>query len=170
MKSLKKSSGISENTQPGNSNMQRSGHSDISDLSLDLETVKKISRKCSIQLEELSFREKFVNGRCIERTSQLSGLACFEPTFHCIPELVSEDTVREEIMSNNNWTKTFKNLLNNGEGKLNMSITDGQKEVNTYLSDVRLDKLDTLSRQMVESVVSQESNKLLPEGFNSLNY
>ena len=36
----------------------------------------------------------------------------FDHTFHCIPEMV-EDTYREE--ATNDWTKTFKTLLNNGD-------------------------------------------------------
>ena len=58
MKSLKRSSGISDNTKAGNSFIHRSNHSDFSNSSRDVETVKKIARKPSIQLDELSFRDK----------------------------------------------------------------------------------------------------------------
>ena len=55
---MKRSSGISENTRPGNSFVHKSNHSDFSNSSRDVETVKKIARKPSIQLEQLSFRER----------------------------------------------------------------------------------------------------------------
>ena len=55
----------------------------------------------------------------------------------------------------NNWTKTFKSLMNSG-ADINVSITDG-KEVSTYLSDVKLTHLDRLSNQMVESMIHDSS-------------
>jgi hypothetical protein len=55
---MKCSSGMSENTKAGNSPVKRSNHSQISDFSVDMETIKKIDRKSSIQLEELTFRDK----------------------------------------------------------------------------------------------------------------
>ena len=70
----------------------------------------------------------------------------FEPTFNCIPESIKEDVVREAVIKDNDWTKTFKNLLETKDGPLNISLCDGKEEVNNYLSDVKLDKLDSLSR------------------------
>ena len=49
----------------------------------------------------------------------------------------SEDTLREEGKVTD-WTKTFKNLMEKGEDKLNVSISDGQEIKSNYLSDVKL--------------------------------
>ena len=140
MKSLKRSSGISDNTKAGNSFIHKSNNSDFSNSSKDFETVKKITRKPSIQLEELSFRERSHTDtfRDILPSTPTNNLHSFEHTFHCIPEIVSEDTLRDEGAKVNDWTKTFKNLMSNGEDKLNVSISDGQDIKNTYLSDVKL--------------------------------
>lgn len=67
----------------------------------------------------------------------MSPLNSLEPTFHCIPDKVGEDHIKETVCQNNNWTKTFKNLFGNHEGSLNISISDGQ-EISSYLSDVKL--------------------------------
>lgn len=56
------------------------------------------------------------------------------------------------MLKTNNWTKTFKNLIGNPDANLNLSISDGQGEISSYLDDIKLDKLDTLSRQMVQSL------------------
>ena len=64
-------------------------------------------------------------------------LPSFDHTFHCIPEMGSEDTLREEGKVTD-WTKTFKNLMEKGEDKLNVSISDGQEIKSNYLSDVKL--------------------------------
>ena len=69
-------------------------------------------------------------------------------------------------MKTNNWTKTFKNLLKKEEGRLNISISDGNEIETSYLSDVKLTKLDTLSRQMVVSLLPEEMNFI----DNNLNY
>lgn len=83
----------------------------------------------------------------------------FEPTFNCIPETINEEAIRETVIKGNDWTRTFKNLLDNKDEKLNISLCDGKEEVNNYLSDVKLDKLDGLSRQMVQSLLSEPSQR-----------
>lgn len=55
---MKRSSGITENTKAGNSPVKRSNLSQLSDCLVDVATIKKIDRKSSIQLEELTFRDK----------------------------------------------------------------------------------------------------------------
>ena len=130
---------------------------------MEFETVKKIAcRKPSIQLEEFNFRETnrgHSPQRAEEKVDCLSQLPIFQPAFNCIPEITNEDTLRDEVVKKNDWTRTFKNLLDNKEDNLNVSISDGQEIKSSYLSDVKLEKLDGLSRQMVVSMLTENSQK-----------
>ncbi len=55
------------------------------------------------------------------------------------------------ILKENNWIKTFEGLLSL-EAKMNNSILEGPDK-NDYLSDVKLEKLDLLTRNMVQSLM-----------------
>lgn len=82
----------------------------------------------------------------------ISPLQSSDPTFHVIPE-------PDEVIKANQWTTTVRNLLQS-ESKMNTSITEGQ-DTCSYLDDIRLERLDTISRQMVVSLIPEGSERLI---------
>lgn len=148
-------------TRAGNSCYNQSFVSHESESSLEVETVKKIAIKSSI--DHNTIESRLTNSPIAEYSNEnsvpISPLDSLEPTFRCIPDIIGEDHIKEEVLKTNNWTKTFKNLIGNPDANLNLSISDGQGEISSYLDDIKLDKLDTLSRQMVQSLEPQSTER-----------
>jgi hypothetical protein len=66
-----------------------------------------------------------------------------DPTFHLIPDPL-------DVIKANNWKTTLRNLFEVG-ANMNSSITEG-RDVNNYLYDVKLDKLDNIVNQIGSSI------------------
>ena len=74
------------------------------------------------------------------------------PTFHHLPQ--------DQVFKANKWATTLRNLLDD-DVPMDTSITEGQ-DVSHYLSDVKLDRLNNLSRQLSTSLM-EGSDKMLPD-------